>query len=86
MPATGSSTVAPRRTRSALLSGAHLQVGAAHAGCPIGVALGRTVAGSWRRPLVAGGKQLVENRHAHDQAGGDLLGDQRLGRVDHLAR
>ena len=34
---------------------------------------------------VAAGEQLVEDRHPHHQAGGDLLGDQRLRRVDRLA-
>ena len=34
---------------------------------------------------LAAGEQLVEDRHPHDQAGGDLLGDQRLRRVDRLA-
>ena len=37
------------------------------------------------RALRAAGEQLVEDRHPHHQAGGDLLGDQRLGRVDRLA-
>ncbi len=75
----------PAQDQVRALSGAHLHLGQAHAGCPIGV-------GRWA-PLpcggcglhVAGGKQLVEDRHPHDQAGGDLLGDQRLRRVDHLA-
>ena len=32
----------------------------------------------------APGEQLVEDRHADDDAGRDLLADHRLGRVDHL--
>ena len=39
-----------------------------------------------RRRALASGEQLVEDRHPHHQAGADLVGDQRLGRVDHLAR
>ena len=35
-------------------------------------------------PLAAARQQLVEDRHPHHQPRGDLLGDQRLRRLDHL--
>ena len=87
MPATGSSTVAPRRTRSRALAGAHRRaLGEAHAGCPIGVGcFGASPVGRSGLAASPAAEQLVEDRHPHHQAGGDLLGDQRLGRVDHLA-
>ncbi len=78
MPAIGSSTVTRRRSEVRALAGADLELGCAHAGCPIG--------GVARRRLSSSdGEQLVEDRHPHEQSGGDLLGDQRLGRIDHLA-
>ena len=58
-------------------------------GCAVGVM--RAAAPPRRvRPHAAGapapGEQLVQHRHPHDHAGLDLLGDQRLRRVDHLGR
>ena len=79
MPARGSSTRAPRDQHVGRARGrAHERVGeqqlVAHAGC-----------GSPRTRPARGGEHLVEDRHAHDDPGGDLLEDQRLRRVDDVA-
>ena len=87
MPARGSSTWAPRISRSAgalsrTTSGAcdwpplDSREGH-HASCGAGVDGAVRGRGAARQ-------QLVEDRHADDDAGRDLLADHRLRRVDHL--
>ena len=76
----------PAQDEVGVLAGADVeQVGEAHAGCPIGRRARFAVAVADRHRALAAGEQLVEDRHPHDEAGGDLLGDQRLRRVDRLA-
>ena len=83
IPARGSSTCAPRISRSA-------------GGCSRCTSGWRPGPGRGRRGVHAvtscavgrgaPGEQLVEHGHAHDDAGRDLLADHRLRRVDHLGR
>ena len=75
----------PAQDHVARLAGAHVErVAEAHAGLPIGVGPGSPSPSPAGAPAGAG-EELLEDRHPHDQAGGDLLGDQRLRRVDRLA-
>ena len=94
MPARGSSTRAPRSTRSPAGSAPAPRQSSSEIGRSVitraprsasaRAARRRRVAGAAR--LAAAGEQLVEDRHPHDQAALDLLGDQRGGAVDHLGR
>ena len=88
-PARGSSSRAPRdqhgpaparrgRAPGRAALGAHAGWGSVVS--PSGLPAGASA------PLAAAGQQLVQDGHAHHDAGLDLLGDQRLRRVDHLGR
>ena len=82
-PARGSSRRAPRTSSVAgSLASRHADAREARRLMPAAPPSG-TGAGP-ARPRAAARQQLVEDRHPHHEPGRDLLGDQRLRRVDHL--
>ena len=84
-PARGSRRCAPpHEQRGRVRRAEPVELERRHAGCGARVGSGAPRA---RRAVAAGaGQQLVEHGHPHHHARLDLLGDQRLGRVDHLGR
>ncbi len=86
IPATRVEHGGPAQDQVRALPGAHVEARPAlMPAARSGSGSSGAVAGRRRRLVVACGEQLVEDRHPHHEAGGDLLGDQRLRRVDHLA-